>query len=303
MVYNVIYRPSWSNSHLTMDAESNYGESLAGSSSLDLVAFPTFQTHNLETVVEENEDAKKVTSNLKSELLVEDSTKSQLSFYLDRLLQRFIQQYRDELDINQFDILLIVLYCVSLETGFILWGHQIVEKDQQIFRPRYPTFDQRVLSVFSSIVPINFYNRTSRSYRLDLNLQGLKHRCVLTGIRSGDLLCTTFSVPERTDIPGRSISLPVARYVPLVNLQKLNLSCQNLKELSTKLKTNIFLPIRDAFCIDANIIMYPSMNGLPDEVVAMLLLKYLDKKSVLQLAASCSRLRTLVLVYRKQLFS
>ncbi|XP_053689800.1 protein nutcracker [Sabethes cyaneus] len=281
-----------------MEADSNTGESLSCSDSL---SFSTFQSHNLDTVVEENEDARKA-RNLKSELLVEDSTKSQLSFYLDRLLQRFIHQCPDKLEISQFDILLMAMYCISLETGFIPWGHRVVEEDQQTFRARYPSFDRRVLFTFSTLVPSNFYNRTSRSYRLNLYLQGSEHQCVLVGIRSGDFLCTTFSVPKRIDVSGRSILLPVARYVPVVNLPKLNLSCQNLKELSAKLKNNIFLPIRDELCIDAKIIMYPSLNGLPDEVVAILL-QYLDKKAALRVAASCSRLRTLALHYRRQLFS
>ncbi|XP_058830490.1 uncharacterized protein LOC131689426 isoform X1 [Topomyia yanbarensis] len=262
----------------------------------------TFQIHNLETVVEESEDANKAISDLNVGLLVEDSTKSELSKYLASLLQRFIQQYQSELEINQFDLLLVTIYCISLEAGFIPWNHQI-EDNGKDFRSRYPSYDRRIVRLFSAIVPNNFYNRSNRSYRLNLYLQGSDERCVLVGIRSGDFLCLTFSVPRRTDICGKSVLLPVARYVPLLNYQKLSLSCQNLKELSHKLKNNIFIPVRDALCVDANVTMYPSLNGLPDEVVAMLLVKYLDKKATLRLAASCSRLRMLAMAYRGKWFA
>ncbi|XP_058464670.1 uncharacterized protein LOC131438579 [Malaya genurostris] len=256
----------------------------------------TFQTHNLETVAEESEDARKATFNLNDKLLVEDSTKSELSKYLFRLLQRFIRQYQHELEINQFDLLLMTIYCISLEVGFIPWGHRL-EENGKLLQSRYPSYDYRIVSLFSTIVPTNFYNRTSRSYRLNFYLQGSTQKCILVGIKSGDFLCLTFNVPSLANISGKSVLLPVARYVPLINFHKLNLSCQNLKELSHKLKNCIFVPIRDAVCLDTKITMYPSLNGLPDEVVAMLFVKYLDKKATLRMANSCSRLRTLAFAY------
>nr|XP_019541704.2 protein nutcracker [Aedes albopictus] len=260
-----------------------------------------YQIHNLETVAEENEATKKPITDLSVELLVEDSTKSQLSKHLARLLQRFVQRYQQELEISSFDLLFMTVYSVALETGFIPEGHRILYMSSRL-QPIFASYDSNVVWLFSGIVPENFYSRSTRSYRLDLHLLGSDERCSLVGIKSGDLLVLTFTTPNRVDIPGRSIILPVARYIPFVNLHKLGLCFQNLKELSLKLKNNIFVPIRDALCQDDDAITYPSLGGLPDEVVA-LLVKYLDKKTALQLSASCSRFRELMKHYRAQWFA
>lgn len=196
----------------------------------------------------------------------------------------------------------MTIYNVALETGFIPEGHRIRYMSSSL-QPIFASFDSNVVRLFSGILPSTFYNRTSRSYRLDLHLLGSDELCTLVGIKSGDFLCLTFATPRRVDIPGMSILLPVARYVPLVNLQKLSLSFQNLKELTLKLKNNLLVPVRAALCLDEDVTMYPSLSGLPNEIVAMLLVKYLDKKTALQLSASCSRLRMLTKTYCGQWFA
>ncbi|XP_062544187.1 uncharacterized protein LOC134211395 isoform X1 [Armigeres subalbatus] len=261
-----------------------------------------YQIHNLETVAEENEATKKPITDLNVELLVEDSTKSQLSKHLIRLLQQFVQRYQHSIEISAFDLLFMTVYSVALEAGFIPVGHRVMYMSSR-FQPRFASYDSNVVWLFSGIVPENFYSRETRSYRLDLNLLGSDVRCSLVGIKSGDLLILNFTTPHRVEIPGQSITLPVARYIPLVNLHKLALCCQNLKELSFKLKNGVFIPIRNAICLGEDITIYPSLDGLPDEVVAMLLVKYLDKKTALRLSASCSRLRMLIKTYCAQWFA
>lgn len=260
-----------------------------------------YQIHNLETVAEENEATKTPITDLNVELLVEDSTKSQLSKYLARLLQHFVRRYQKEIEISAFDFLFMTVYSVALETGFIPEGHRILYMSSRL-QPIFASYDSNVSWLFSGIVPENYYSRSSRSYRLDLHLLGSDERCSLVGIKSGDLLILTFTAPHRKDAPGQSIILPVARYIPLVNLYKLGLCFQNLKELSLKLKNSLFIPIRVTLCEDQNAIMYPSFGGLPDEIVAMVV-KYLDKKAALRLSATCTRFRELTKIYCAQYFA
>lgn len=226
-------------------------------------------------------------------VLVEDSTKSQLSKYLARLLQHFIQRYQHEFEINSFDLLFMIIYCLGLETGFIPEGHVLTDA-QKVLRPG---FDRRLMCIFSAVVPTNFYERASRSYRLDVYLPGIGETCTLVGIKSGDFLCLTFAVLQQPEISGKSIVLPVSRYVPVINFNRLSLSCQNLKDLSCKIKTNILIPIRDALFGDTNMCLYPALVKLPDELLAILLVRYLDRRSMMRLGASCSRLKMLKNIY------
>ncbi|XP_055625617.1 uncharacterized protein LOC129768175 [Toxorhynchites rutilus septentrionalis] len=253
-----------------------------------------YVTHNLETVAEECEDDKKANNDLKLGVLVEDSTKSQLSKYLARLLQHFTQRYQHEVEISSFDLLFMVIYCLALETGFIPEGH-VLEDAQGVLRPG---FDRRLMHIFSAIVPSNLYDRVNRSYRLDVYLPGIEDNCALVGIKSGDFLCLTFTILQRSDMLSQSILLPVSRYIPIINFQKLNISCQNLKDLSCRVKNNIFIPIRDALCQASSPSLYPSLIELPDEVLVILLVKYLDRRSIMRLGASCSRLKMLTDICR-----
>ncbi|XP_055603001.1 uncharacterized protein LOC129751487 [Uranotaenia lowii] len=267
----------------------------------EIVASPSavYQIHNLDTVAEENEDPQKATTGLcgwTTEYLVEDSTRTQLSAPLARLLAGFIDLYQNERELNSFDMLFVAIYCISLEMGFLPDGHRIQDQ-HSVFQPRYASYDRRVMRIFSDIVPTDFYDRTNRSYRLNLYMPGSEEQCSLVGVGSGDFLCLTFTVPKRADISGKSTLLSVSRYVPVLNFRRLNLTFQNLKELSQRLKNELFIPVRDVLCLDEDIPIYPSLNGLPDEVVASLLVRYLDKNSSRRLAATCSRLKALATAY------
>uniref|UniRef100_A0A8D7ZVD5 Protein nutcracker n=1 Tax=Culex pipiens TaxID=7175 RepID=A0A8D7ZVD5_CULPI len=252
----------------------------------------SYQIHNLETVTEEEDNFKEWP------LLVEDSTKSQLSRPLTRLLQQLDRQVQPQRELTTFDVLFTIAYCVGLEAGYVPVGHKLTSNQPL---SRYASFDRRILTIFSTIIPSNFYNRESRSYRLDFTLNSDdQQRCSLVGIKSGDFLCLTFTILNRTDLPGRSLFLPVSRFVPLLNFHKLPLSCQNLLELSHKLKNGLFTPVRDDLCQDADAALYPSLYGLPDEVLALLVRTYLGRKDRARLGATCGRLRELVKMYRPE---
>jgi hypothetical protein len=105
-------------------------------------------------------------------------------------------------------------------------------------------------------------------------------------IKSDDSLCITLT---GKNVPGKSLYLPVSRYVPLLKKQNKPACFRNLRELSIKLKNQIFLPIRDGILMTFNCFV-PSLQGIPTEIFDMIL-SSLDKAAVIELSLTNWKIR------------
>lgn len=115
-------------------------------------------------------------------------------------------------------------------------------------------------------------------------------------IEAGDLMIIS-AVPKTSDnsiISTRSLAFSFSRYLVT---KSLNFSClpanfRNLNEFSNKLKNEMFLPIRNDIYSDTNCkFSYPSLHGIPEDCVLMILRYLKQKKDIKSVALTCKSLK------------
>jgi hypothetical protein len=124
-------------------------------------------------------------------------------------------------------------------------------------------------------------------------------------LESGDLIIMT---AIRSSLDGnsvnstRSLAIVTSRYFVTKKLNSSNVSAsfRNLRELSIKVKNELFLPLRnDIFCESSCKSLYPSLNGLPEDCL-LLIFRYLKSKDIVNLSLSCKNIRETSVPYLKK---
>ncbi|XP_058066838.1 uncharacterized protein LOC131216379 isoform X1 [Anopheles bellator] len=253
----------------------------------------------LESVAEETEGYRPIpvtpqTDLTRIQLLVEDSNLQSLTPTLEAALRHFIANYpRPVAEISKNDLIRVVIYVVALETGLTPRNCPMPSFGKSKMPQVYRSFDKRLVHHFGTQLSVDSFASQSNLYSMDLCLMPIRvdennyFGCKLTSLVSGDLLIVSL-VPAGV-VPinsGFSVALPISRYVPLVNTERLAVCFQRLKELSYRLKTEVFVPFRNNIHHTCLTYGYPSLIGLPVDI-HLELTKYLDGYCFEHLRASC----------------
>lgn len=176
---------------------------------------------------------------------------------------------------------------LGYETGFI--GDWIIDDLTHLSFNWCYAFDKRIFDYFT--LPNNFTSDTAAPIKFKFCLDP-ERKIVLNLIESGDLAILTVyeefrnleSSHQNCTLNSRSLAIPLSRYIPFKNLGRDNIaaSFRNLKELSIKIKENLFLPLRNEIYQVNALSPTPSINGLP-ECILFKIFKYLKRKDVLNL--------------------
>lgn len=184
----------------------------------------------------------------------------------------------------------------GLETGFI--GAWCLSDEMGDVLNAYAlngcySFDRRLLVDFA-IMPANNdeYNKTFK-FKFSLN----PRRGILVHSNDcGDLLLLTAHFIEESVITStRTVPLSISRYIVLKrpNLKELPKNFRNLREFSIKLKNELFLPFRNEILNESHNV-YPSLQGLPVDILKHDICKYLKSKDVLALSRTCKTIKNAV---------
>lgn len=190
---------------------------------------------------------------------------------------------------TQFDVMNTAIVACALETGFI--GDWCCCEDVDGALKGYMlnwsySFDRRFIIDFAKMSPtLPFRFRFSLKHDAEIIVQSLD---------LGDsILITVYLIDNYVMTPARSLTLPMSRYVvnKKLNLKNLPGNFRNLRELSIKLKNEIFLPHRnDIYCVSSCKVPYPSLPGLP-ETLLLMLFRYLKPKDIASLSTTCKSIR------------
>lgn len=214
-------------------------------------------------------------------LLLEDGTFNELPTHIHRAFES-LRNNRP----NKMHILRALVYIVSLESGF----HTVDNTE---------TFDNKsgCFNIFNVKKNIKFINEMSQDETISIKLAftetATDNNYKLLFREIGDALCITFSYRNQ---PGKSIYLSASRYVLSATLKEPPKCFNNLRELSFKLKEFIFTPIRNN-SLESNSESFPSLIGLPSEVVWMIFNK-LNRNSLLNLAKTCMQMNSEIKNFR-----
>ncbi|XP_035791569.1 protein nutcracker-like [Anopheles albimanus] len=219
------------------------------------------------------------------QLLVEDSNLLSLAPTLEATLRYFITHYPHPItQISKCDLITLAICVVAFETGLSLDGCPLPPMYKSNQLSTYRSFDNRLVRYYGTHLPMAAFANRSKAFSLDLCLLpggALEdvQRCALVAFDSSDLLIVSLIPAEGSSLPkGFSSALPISRYIPLVNIGRLTVCFQRMKELSRKLKDELFLPFRDIAYDSYQAFRYPSLMGLPEELKSRLV-KYMDKSS------------------------
>ncbi|KAG4078737.1 hypothetical protein HA402_015327 [Bradysia odoriphaga] len=215
-------------------------------------------------------------------LLLEDGTFDELPTHIHRALES-LRKNRP----SKMHILKVLVYIVSLESGF----HTI--DDSEPFNIASGCFN--IDNIKKNIGYVSDISQDDTVLiKLSLTESSTDNNYMLMTRDIGDALCITFSHQGQ---PGKSIYLSASRYVLNAKLMEPAKCLNNLKELSMKLKDFLFTPIRNRH-FESNNELFPSLNGLPPEVVWMIFNK-LNVISLRNLSKTCLRMNSETKNYRQ----
>uniref|UniRef100_A0A182Q965 Uncharacterized protein n=1 Tax=Anopheles farauti TaxID=69004 RepID=A0A182Q965_9DIPT len=229
----------------------------------------------LETVTEEAEGAQPFLVTPKTDwesypLLVGDSSRVRLAPSLDSTLRYFFT-HSPVTEIRRSDLMIVLIYVIALESGLIPKGVSMPAACLTDKYHSYRSFDIRLVKHFATHLPLDCFRNRAGHYRLEMELVHEKAirdniAVVLLAFCSGDLLivnlqsCTDSAVVFSTVVP-------INFFVPAINADRLPFCYQYLSRLSTKLKNELFVPFRSFVYHKYIPVIYPSMEGLPSELV------------------------------------
>lgn len=219
---------------------------------------------------------KKNITDLHRLLLIEDSTRDEVPSHLVTLFKA-LEPRRP----SRADILAILVYAHALESGFYPSG--AVQIGPRIETCWSYSFNTQFVKTFSSVLPDIYHGYDMGSY--DFRLELFSHSrqfCLLLARETDDRLCINFITEQRAH---SVVVLPISRYIKRQSLQSPAKCLQNVKELSMRLRGELFLPMRNAV-LAVETSLYPGLLGLPGEL-QQTIMAYLDSKALQQLAITC----------------
>lgn len=194
---------------------------------------------------------------------------------------------------SKFQVVQALTIALGLESGFI-GDWCFCDGVENAYNISWTSFiDRRLLENFSTLKPAKDRDDedTHQILRFKFSLAP-QNEIIFHCLESGDLLI--FSVvhslfPDSSITSTRSLAISMNRYFVTSKLNPVNFpNCfRNLRELSVKVKNELFLPIRnDIFSKSSCKSIYPSLHGIPDDCI-LLIFKYLKLKDVISLGKSC----------------
>lgn len=197
---------------------------------------------------------------------------------------------------TQIEAMNLLIVNFALETGFILtdWDDDL---DKYNLHWSY-SFDRKMLEDFARLpARIDFDEDMTLTFKLSLKPE--RQICVSTAICGDLFMISAYLIESSVMISTRSVIVPASRYVITrkLNISNLAINFCHLRELSIKVKDEIFLPLRSNIFIESSLTMpNPSLQGLSDDCL-LHILPYLVKKDVFSLSRTCKSCCSVAIPY------
>lgn len=198
---------------------------------------------------------------------------------------------------TQIDLMNALVIAVGLETGFI--GDWCCGEDVEDVLKSYQlkwcySFDRQLLVDFAQNAPDSGNDEPIKTFKFKFSLRP-ENEILVHSVEGGDmLLLSSRCIDNSTVTSTRSLALPISRYIvhKKPNLANLPADFRNLRELSIKIKNEIFLPMRNNICYESSSNgPNPSLSGMPGPVLWMLF-RYMTRKDVVSLSTTCKSLHS-----------
>lgn len=197
---------------------------------------------------------------------------------------------------TQNDVMNALVMCAAMETGFIGdWCFNDDTDADEVLRGYARnwsfSFDRRMIRDFARM-PTYDDSITHKTFKLKFSLWP-DNDIHVHSLDSGDFILVMARNADNSVMSStKSIALPVSRYVisKNINLSNLPVSFRNLRELSMRLKNEIFLPLRNNILGSTP---NPSLQGIDLDVI----LPYLKRKDVVSLASTCKSISAFCVPY------
>ncbi|KFB51537.1 AGAP006814-PA-like protein [Anopheles sinensis] len=207
------------------------------------------------------------------QLLVEDSHRASLTPSLELALRHFLANCKKDVrEISRCDLMIVLIYVIALESGLIPAGASLPEKCRPDKAHIYRTFDVRLVKHFATRLPMGCFRDASNVYRLEMvfaygDIPGSRAACEIVARPSGDSMIVNLISNYTKMISTNPCTLiPLNFHVPSINTVRLPLCFQSLKQLSVKLKNDLFVPFVAMMYQQFIPIINPSLTGLPQEL-------------------------------------
>lgn len=224
-------------------------------------------------------------------LLLADTTLQCAPLHLRQLLQHV----EDNATTTATEILLLLIYGVALEAGFITRSEYAKYTDVIMRLAPTSSYHSKNVLRMSRQRPSYMTNNNKQQFVMQLRnivnvaMSGTTQSALLnsqlTCLVTGDFLIVTLTPDRTTNIPGRSICLSIGRYVLNAHPKGKELfQCfRKLDELSRLLRENVFMPVRNGQLEALAISVYPALLGMPAELYENIF-KYLSQNQLKILA-------------------
>ena len=182
----------------------------------------------------------------------------------------------DSKNMSLLEVMKVLVTHVALECGF-------VSNNLSLHNYSYTWFYSFDKMVFEDCTYKSFSHEMAFKFVMDQEQGGIIVNCH----EVGDLIIVSaYEENSSNVIHSESLALPVSRYIPFKKLlTPLSSSFRNLKELSFKLKHNIFHPLRNNIYY-RNQQTSPWINGIPEFILEKIH-KLLNKKDRQNLRSAC----------------
>lgn len=159
------------------------------------------------------------------------------------------------------------------------------------------SFDRRLLSDSAKVGNgLKFYNDDEDHFKLLFFHSVAQQQSIAVDlVNSGDLLIIIAhqQFDETSVKVTKSLAIPMSRHVirPKISSDNFSTNFRLLNELSVKLKNQILIPLRDEIMQRTDVDrLYPSLMGIPDEILLVIIRRYLKTKDISSLSLCCKRM-------------
>lgn len=191
-------------------------------------------------------------------------------------LRQMLSQH-SEAKISSVELLMLLIYLVALESGFVEDNTYVEKREQLKPVPAVGCFHIYNVRLLSQQSPLSNRKIEDVPFRLVLrtlldesatqeNSNVIILQSHLMAVVLGDLLMVTLSPVPPSREPGYSICLSIGRFVLNVQLEPLYKRFRKLDELSLQLREKLFQPMRAQQLSALKFYLHPSLLGLPDEL-------------------------------------
>lgn len=226
--------------------------------------------------------------------LIDQSTLEEIPLHLSSCLCCFLN--KNGL-CTQIDAMTAILISLAHECGFV--GDWLSQKfDVRSYALSWSSsFDRRLL-LDSSNLPkgLKFNENDEDSFGIPFFYSISPQQMITVNcVKSSDLLIVVahHQFNETSVKVTKSLAIPISRYVvrPRIPKDSFATNFRHLRELSIKLKNQIFLPLRDEIQLRlSGDHLYPSLLGIPDEILLLIIRRYLKANDINSLSLCCKRL-------------